>query len=533
MYIIIFKKKIIYLFNSQKWDVFYLFLIILIIIFARLATWFYPVDSDHWIFFWVGSQIAEKKALFSIYWDHKPPLIFFVNASLSFLFGNNLVLHRIFFTLWMILDSFIFFKISSLLAEKIDFINKKKTFFIKLSLVIYLLFRNFSQFTSSGNNTENFSLLFLLLMYWVFLKNKDNLEKNNWQWYIGFFLAIIVHFKTNFLIFVLPIFIHYLYNFISQFILVISKKEYKQIFKNILNLFLLPNLKLFLPTLIFFSFWLWYANINNISYWFWLAFYEFNSKYLASSFESKVSNNYIHLFLLSPFLLLFFISSVNYIKKYKQNFTTTKLFLLSWIFTGFIFIFLSLNFFSYYFLILIPLLTLILTLYILNIKKNSKIKGFLVIILIFSSWIISLNQFKNFFLGENNFIYKEQLIIANYIKNNTNSGDTILFYDYGATFYTLANRKPATRFVSISHVLLDYKENFGYNFTSVFLDDMNKNKPKFILKIKDNRKNLYDQIIPIKNYIDENYQIEKTYTYYNLMKIKTLNNNLSTKFYNF
>ncbi len=54
-------------------------LLVLTIVVARLATWFFPLDSDHWIFFVVGSEWFDGRLLYVEIWDHKPPLIFWLD----------------------------------------------------------------------------------------------------------------------------------------------------------------------------------------------------------------------------------------------------------------------------------------------------------------------------------------------------------------------------------------------------------------------------------------------------------------------
>src|SRR5437879_2888159 len=66
---------------------------------CRLAVWLFPVDSDHWIFYYVGHRWFSGAQLYVGAWDHKAPLIYAFNGVLGALFGNNLAWHRVLLTL--------------------------------------------------------------------------------------------------------------------------------------------------------------------------------------------------------------------------------------------------------------------------------------------------------------------------------------------------------------------------------------------------------------------------------------------------
>jgi len=144
--------------------------LILIFVAARSAVWFYPFDSDHWIFYYVGKAIANGKLLYIDTWDHKPPLIFEFNALMHFLFGGNLILHRIFLTALAVLDIFLFYKLAKLFAKGLTLGKNGTESVVKVSLLLYVFWRSLAQFASSGNNTENIGLIFLLLMFLAFFK---------------------------------------------------------------------------------------------------------------------------------------------------------------------------------------------------------------------------------------------------------------------------------------------------------------------------------------------------------------------------
>src|SRR5664279_772990 len=86
-------------------------LVVFVFIVARIATWGYPFDSDHWIFYYVGHNWFHGGTLYVTAWDHKPPMIFVFNGLMSLMFGGNIVWHRIWLTALSILDIALFWQL--------------------------------------------------------------------------------------------------------------------------------------------------------------------------------------------------------------------------------------------------------------------------------------------------------------------------------------------------------------------------------------------------------------------------------------
>jgi len=182
------------------------FWIVLVAVFAlaRLATWGFPYDSDHWIFAYVGRNwIVEGGDLYVDAWDHKPPMIFLMNGLMSALLGDNIVLHRIWLTAFAVLDTWLFYLVAKrvwpeLLAGARSRIDADTA--AKLSLLLYAFVRNLSTFTNSGNNTEAYGLVLVLLMVLAYLRYARTGE---WWWIAlaGLSCGVLFWFKANFLIF--------------------------------------------------------------------------------------------------------------------------------------------------------------------------------------------------------------------------------------------------------------------------------------------------------------------------------------------
>lgn len=485
--------------NKLFWTI-----LILIFIFCRLATWFYPVNSDHWLFYYIGKIFSEGGILYVGAWDHKPPLIFVFNAIIHLLFGGNLILHRIFLTILTIFDIYLFYKLLQIFARR--FSQKYPRKIIKIGLILYVFFRNLSQFTSSGNNTENLGIIFLLLMFLSYFKFR---EKKKWIYLFasGVNLSILFYLKGNFILLSLPI---------AVGILVQNYRDIKKLIQNTL-IFSLP---LILQT----ALWLLYFYSHNALYDFYVGAFLFSSKYLRSTWAGNVSPHFIFIIILLPFFVPLLIFIVKFLKDYgliakDENYRFLFFLLLACLILG-----AAMGaFYPYYFLILLPGFILVI-LYSGNIflglenKKNLLIVFVLLLGMLFS-FIFSTKQFYNYFSGEAREEAIEFQEIGDYIKNNTNKDDKIIAYTYGATLYRLAERDSASRFVSASVLLLDEREGYGFNFSQTFIDEIEKNKPKYCVFPK-SEEGLYRQNKKIVNYIQENFTEEKVFEEFVVLKNK-------------
>ncbi len=483
-----------------------LFWTILIAIFAlcRLATWFYPINSDHWLFYYMGKNFSEGGILYIGAWDHKPPLIFIFNAIMHLLFSGNLILHRIFLTILTIFDIYLFYKLLQIIVKKINQIYTDKI--VKIGLVLYVVFRNLSQFTSSGNNTENFGIIFLLLMFISYFKFKEG-KRPFYLLLSGINLSILFFLKGNFILLSLPIAVD---------ILVAHHKDIKKL---ILNSFIF-SLPLILQTV----FWLLYFNFHNALYDFYVGAYLFSSKYLKSTWAGNVSPHLKFIIILLPFLIPLLIFIAKFLKDYKlisKNENYRFLFFL--LLANMIFGFMLGAFYPYYFLILLPGFILII-LYSgkifleLKERKNLLITAILFFGILFS-FIFSTKQFYNYFSGPAKKETVEFQEIGDYIKNNTNQEDKIIAYTYGATLYRLSERDSASRFISASVLLLDEREGYGFNFSQIYIDEIKENKPKYCIFPK-SEDDLYMQNKKIVDYIQGNFIEEKAFDEFVVLKNK-------------
>lgn len=478
--------------------------VVLVYIVSRIATWGYPFDSDHWIFYYVGKIWAQGGTMYVAAWDHKPPLIFVFNGLMYLMFGGNLVLHRIWLTLLSLADIILFWQLLKRILP--DLKVKYADTAAKVGLLFYVFWRNLSQFTSSGNNTENYGLIFLLGMFLSYLSFRK--EPKWWKMLIsGTCFSILFFLKGNFLLFGVPI---------GILLLIDNWKSIRKFFGY--------GIIFVTPLILQSGFWVIYFAQKNALADFFVASFLFSSKYAASEWKGNVSNNIVLLGTLAVFLAPLIIFALLYIRDFKKNKTNgTYLFFGMSLIAG-LGLTLGLgSFYPYYFEIAMPVFIVIFVYALFNLQGFPVWKRWMIYtvlgISMFLSYGISMKQLYNTFAGSVKAEATEYQQIAAYIDANTVPTDKVFDYDYGATFYRLANRDSGSRFVSASVLLLEYRDHYGYNFDQKFIDDMEKSQAKYVVVYRD-QDNIYYQNKPIVEYLDSHYSLDKTFIKFEVLKRK-------------
>lgn len=470
---------------------------------ARIATWGFPFDSDHWIFYYVGHNwIVDGGSLYVDAWDHKPPMIFLMNGIMAALFGDNIVLHRVWLTAFTILDCWLFYLLAKrVLPQMLERVDRDRridpTVAVRLALLCYVFFRNLSQFTNSGNNTEAYGVILVLLMVLAYLKFTEN---DAWGWLAlaGLACGVLFWFKANFLIF----------GFIVGVLLLFH--GYKRIGR------LLAQVLVYIAPIILVALaWFAYFAAQGTFDDFWLASFTFSAKYASSAWSGAVSDN-IWLFvstaaLLVPAVILF----VVYLRDAKRQWRVQSYHLVGWMFlSGLVLIGAVGSFYAYYLLVTMPFTVLVIMYGMLRVSSLRAawrwilIAGF--ILTLVGNYAISSKQLLNTFTGNAHQDAVDKQEAADYVREHTKPDEKIVAYDYGATFYELAQRGSSSRFISASVLLLDFRDGYGLGFNDEFIAGIEKNHVRYVLLSGENRE-LYATNTQISDYLDAHFRTVKAF----------------------
>ena len=479
--------------------------LILFYILIRVPVWLYPIDSDHWIFSTIGQWwVTGKGVLYVDFWDHKPPVIFLINGLISLFTGGDVWLFRLMLTVINIVEIYLFY----ILVKKISqqFLPKFNPYLLPISL-LYAVIRNFSQIASSGNNTENFGVILFILSYIQLLNFFDVNSKNKFRpvLLIGVCFSLIFWLKANMSLLFLPIFISIIYNLYTIW----NSGQRVRSFELFTILFL-PWVVLSSLIIIYF------VSLGYLSE-LWIGSFGFSAKYVQAGFKGALSDTKIFLLILLPLFLTLVMPMINWLirlKKKDLNKTESLIFfgaLISLFYLG-----ISGTYYPYYLLICLPVLLIFGVIGHINLKNSfQKISSVIIILGLFISGIISYKQPLNFFYGENANLQNEYYQVANYIKTNTKKDETIFTYIYGATLYGLSERKPATKYMSASFMLLDYREKLDFGINQMVINDLsNEKSPRLIIMYKDKnpKTSLYATNRPVQDYLLKNYsKVEKAF----------------------
>lgn len=450
------------------------FWIVLVAVFAlaRLATWGFPYDSDHWIFAYVGRNwIVEGGDLYVDAWDHKPPMIFLMNGLMSALLGDNIVLHRIWLTAFAVLDTWLFYLVAKrvwpeLLAGARSRIDADTA--AKLSLLLYAFVRNLSTFTNSGNNTEAYGLVLVLLMVLAYLRYARTGE---WWWIAlaGLSCGVLFWFKANFLIFGA---------IIGLLMIVHGWRKPGRLVAHVFA-YIAP---IVLVALGWFAYFAAQGTFDD----FWLASFGFSAKYASSAWGGSVSSN-IWLFITTGALLvpaiIFFLVALRDVRAQLRSLPYQLIGLM--FLAGIVLIGAVGSFYAYYLLITMPFTVLVIMYGMLRVGSLSRVLRVILIagciVTLAVNYAFSTRQLLNSFSGDAYRDAVEQQQAAGYVRAHTDANERIFANDYGATFYQLADRRSASRFISSSVLLLDYRDGFGFGFNDIFIEEMERNQAPYVI----------------------------------------------------
>ncbi|MCX8093173.1 MAG: glycosyltransferase family 39 protein [Candidatus Goldbacteria bacterium] len=417
---------------------------------------------------YIGEHINQGKIPYKDIWDHKPPLIYFLNALLFKFFPAESKTIAVFECFWIIFISIIVFLFSK------KFFNNKTAFLITLTFTLIL--SNLS-FTKSFGKTETYMLFPIILSVYSFF-NFQQTKNIIFIILSGLFFSIALLFKQTAISILFPI----------LFFLLIDKINFIEKLKILFCFFM----GIFIPILIL----LFYLIKNDVLKDFISQVLIYNSFYIKILNYYNIKNLLNSYLFKRPSLLLFLICGLiiiiyeHFFKKTKEkNIIIFIHFLIIWLISDIFFVSLSKRFYPNYFIQLLPVLVFIAGIFLNFIIKNTKIY-ISIIILIFFIFILSgatshmeyAIRFdlkpQNYLIINNNKYTGPDISIIKWILENTKENDYIYFWGSDTRLNFVTKRKSPTKYTYI-YPLLNYKYITSDDFER-FYNDLIKNKPKYI-----------------------------------------------------
>jgi hypothetical protein len=316
------------------------------------------------------------------------------------------------------------------------------------------------------------------------------------------------------------------------------------------------------------AFVLFYFYINNAlgDFWFW--FWEYNRRYYvpATTFLQKIRSAFnfeesyfkINYLLLVLFFFNIFITALNTIKTfYKTRNIDRGLFidwyLISWCILSYVGVCFSGRNFGHYYIMVLPAVCLVAgkaVFYIADslnsvvdrlgrkLKNPALCKLIIEALLLFVVMLSTLDPLLLFccrlrawgvFTGKldrETFVTDEFRILSDYIKKHSEKHEKIFVWGFAPELYSLANRLPASRYIYCNYLtgLIPWT-NCQFNIDTsyaivpgaweIFMKEMNKNKPIYIIDTSVTNYRCYGKYPPEKfkelaAFLKENYTVETT-----------------------
>ncbi|MCX8093174.1 MAG: glycosyltransferase family 39 protein [Candidatus Goldbacteria bacterium] len=450
---------------------FSMFIYLILFVFTmRLHTFKLLPGTDTGVFLYIGELVSENKIPYKDSWDHKPPLIYFLNGLLFKFFPKESITIAIFECLWIIVSIIIFyFFAKNLWDSKVAYIT---------TILFALYFSNMS-FAEFFGMTETYQVLFAILtIFFLYYGIKTN--SILFILFSGFFASFSFLFRQTGVAVIFPVL---LYIFISD--LLIKRKIYMS-FIFFLG-FIMPVFAVFV-----------YFFINNSLSEFISQVFVYNFFYinlLKGSFFSKFTDSFLFkrpilLYLTCGGILVFLIKGFtdnSYIKKNILFFV-----FLVWLLSDYYFISLSKRYYNHYMVQMIPAMALLSGFFFDYILKNTRI--YISIILIIVMFILSgstsnMEYAIRFSMKNKN---NKNLIklkygsytgyyheIVDWILKNSEPNDYIYFIGTETKLNFVTKRKSPTKYTYI-YPLINYKYAKKQDF-EIFYNNLNSNKPKYII----------------------------------------------------
>lgn len=480
--------------NNKQNYVNYVIILILtigIVLIGTKATPFYKgmCDTDSEVFQIMGRGVLEGKAMYKDLFDHKGPIVYFINAT-AYIISPQIGVTIIEIILAYIGAIYVYKTSKFILSEKKSLIVS----------IVYLIaeFRE----VLGGNFTEEYAVTFIsmALFYMTKVVYKCEYQSKNW-------IIIGLTFAINF--FIKPTYIAIWVAFgIVELIVFIKNKKIKELIKYI-GYILLGILIITVPILI-------YLLANNCMKEFVDAYFIMNMKYTDATLKSRIKGcmQLMKVDMYYIFAILLPISNILLLLEKNAN-KRTKLFVTLFYIIAWILTFISTKKIIHYLIQLAPCIAIAMIIIIYNIskiRKNKKIEklikelpmNFLYVTVIVSLLVITVTVIgKNGIFSETLKDEKEFIEEVNRAKQYIKEDDEILYLGNMSGTYKILGKQPKFKYF-FQTPIIGYDKDIKLE-TKKYIQE---NKPNIIIEDNDTKKyyRFYGEII---DYINENYELKE------------------------
>ena len=381
----------------------------------------YYFGGDSAIFSLIGKGIIEGKILYKDLFDHKGPIMFFIQAIGYCISGHlGIFFVQCIFGAINIIFLYLIWKEIRKKEEKLYIIDLIAIFIAGYSIFFYTF--------EKGNLTEEFSLPFISGSIYFFIRYAMNVDKNtkhpySYSMLYGAFIAILAFIRMNNATTIFA-------GILSIIIYLIYKKEFKNLF---INMFfgILGCAIVTIPIILYFY-------CNDALYDMFYATFIYNFKYAGTASHQSIFMDFEkYIILYAPLIVSSIFGTVNILKKNnnrKIEFADILIGII--ILTNFILLIIT-NKYSHYFTIFIPIYMLVISKYwTFNIKA---INTWIIIICIILNINMVKESVKETLVANYEYEYNQtrHKIIQKDINNNIpdQEKDNVIGYNISAEYY--------------------------------------------------------------------------------------------------
>ncbi len=423
-------------------------------------------SRDSGVFLYIGWRILNGEVPYLDIWDHKPPLIYFIDALGLVIFPNST------WGVWLL--EWIFLAIAALLS--INLLKKFFGFFPAL-ISLYLWLISFFISSAGGNLTTEYTIPFQIAVLYLMVLAFENNQKLIYYFMVGVVGALAFFIRQNSIGTFIAVILY-------LFIFSIKQKELKKLLGKYLAV--AGGFFVVAATIIL------YFALSSALYDFWDQAFIYNFVYSA---ERSTTDRFVALWtgfdwlsqtLISPLALIgFLVCIVWLIRQPKLDQVIRALLVTSLIAFPLEQVLVSIGGRPRipYYLSLLPIYSIFVAFIVWGVSQNiiSRFPKFRVnyfwIFILITIATFQLPLYINFTKEFHRRV--DSYGVVNYLKNNSNSSDKVLMWGGETVMNFYSKRVSPTRYV-YQYAL--YKEKYAdVNKLKEFFNDVIENKPRFII----------------------------------------------------